>query len=90
MIEARAVIQNEAGIHCRPSVILVREGVAYAGKIRVTAASGMCTLTSALEVLMLGLEKGAEVTIQVAGPDEGAFANKLADLFERHFDFPPC
>ncbi len=89
MFKTKAVVQNEAGIHCRPSAILVKEGSAYAGKILVTAESGSCDLTSALECIMLGLEPGAEVTIQVTGPDEEAFGKKLAELFETHFDFPP-
>jgi phosphocarrier protein len=89
MFETTAIVQNEAGIHCRPSAVLVKEGSAYDGVILVEAASGSCNLTSALECIMLGLEKGAEVTIQVTGPDEEAFANKIKDLFEFHFDFPP-
>jgi phosphocarrier protein HPr len=89
MFETKAVVQNEAGIHCRPSAILVKEGCAYPGEILVQAESGSCTLTSALECIMLGLECGAEVTIQVTGPDEEAFGKKLAALFETHFDFPP-
>lgn len=89
MFEAKAIVQNEAGIHCRPSAILVKEGSAYPGEILVQAASGSCNLTSALECIMLGLEKGAEVTIQVTGPDEEAFGKKLVELFETHFDFPP-
>ena len=89
MFESKATILNEAGIHCRPSAILVKAGMAYAGEILVTAESGTCTLTSALECIMLGLEKGAEVTIQVTGPDEEEFGEKLTKLFETHFDFPP-
>jgi phosphocarrier protein len=89
MIETKAVIQNTAGIHCRPSALLVKEGSAYEGEILVTAQSGTCNLKSALELIMLGLEKGAEVDIQVTGPDEEAFARRLAELFETHFDFPP-
>ncbi|MDF7824040.1 HPr family phosphocarrier protein [Pontiellaceae bacterium B12227] len=89
MFEAKAVIKNEAGIHCRPSAILVKEGSSYEGKILVTAPSGSCDLTSALECIMLGMEQGTEVTIKVTGPDEEAYARKLADLFETHFDFPP-
>ncbi len=89
MIETKAVIQNEAGIHCRPSAILVKEGCAYDGEIVVTADSGSCTLTSALELIMLGLEKGTPVAIQVSGPDEENMAKKLVELFETHFDFPP-
>ncbi|MCK4563750.1 MAG: HPr family phosphocarrier protein [Verrucomicrobia bacterium] len=89
MFETKATIRNEAGIHCRPSAILIKAGMAYAGEILVTAESGTCTLTSALECIMLGLEKGAKVTLQVTGPDEEAFGKKLAELFETHFDFPP-
>lgn len=89
MFEAIAVVQNEAGIHCRPSAILVREGSAYEGSILVQADSGSCDLKSALECIMLGLEKGTEVKIQVTGPDEDAFGRKLVELFETHFDFPP-
>ena len=89
MVEVKAVIQNSAGIHCRPSALLIKEGSAYEGEILVTAGSGTCNLKSALELIMLGLEKGAEVDIQVTGPDEEAFAHRLAELFETHFDFPP-
>ncbi len=89
MLEVKAVIQNEAGIHCRPSAILVKEGSSYPGEILVSAPSGTCDLKSALECIMLGMEQGTEITIRVTGPDEEEYAKKLADLFETHFDFPP-
>jgi phosphotransferase system HPr (HPr) family protein len=89
MFETKAVVLNEAGIHCRPSAILVKEGSSYPGKILITTPSGTCDLTSALECIMLGMEQGTEVKIQVTGPDEEAYAKKLAALFETHFDFPP-
>jgi phosphocarrier protein HPr len=89
MFQAKATIQNEAGIHCRPSAILVKEGSSYPGEILVTAEAGTCTLTSALELIMLGLEVGTDVKIQVTGPDEEQYCNKLVELFETHFDFPP-
>ncbi len=89
MIKAKAVVQNEAGIHCRPSAILVQEGCAYEGEILVTAQAGSCNLKSALELIMLGLEKGTEINIEVTGPDEEDEAKKLVELFETHFDFPP-
>lgn len=89
MVQTTAVVQNEAGIHCRPSAILVNEGSAYTGEILVSSATGECTLTSVLELIVLGLEQGDEVTIQVTGPDEETFAKKLVELFETIFDFPP-
>ena len=89
MVDRKAVVQNEAGIHCRPSAILVKEGCSYDGEILVTAASGTCNLKSALELIMLGLERGTELNIRVEGPNEEAEAAKLVELFETHFDFPP-
>ena len=89
MVETKAVVQNKAGIHCRPSAILVKEGMDYPGEILVTAPSGSTNLKSALELIMLGLEEGTEVSIRVSGPNEEEEARKLAELFETHFDFPP-
>jgi len=88
MFKAKAVVKNEAGIHCRPSAILVTEGSAYSGEILISAESGTCTLTSALELIMLGLEVETVVTIQVTGPEEEVFCQKLVEIFETHFDFP--
>tara|TARA_A200000113_G_scaffold15728_1_gene14018 strand:+ start:93 stop:365 length:273 start_codon:yes stop_codon:yes gene_type:complete len=88
MTRVEAVIKNEAGIHCRPSAILIRERAGYEGEVRVHSESGSTDLTSALECIMLGLEKGAQVTIEVSGPNEEVFAKNLANLFEREFDFP--
>jgi phosphocarrier protein HPr len=87
MVKREAVIQNEAGIHCRPSAILVETRNAYSGEVTVRSEQGVITLKSALECIMLGLEKGAHVTIEVEGPDEAQFAEELVTLFERQFDF---
>lgn len=89
MVKKNAVIRNQAGIHCRPSAILVGEGSRYEGTIRVVSDAGECNLTSTLEIIMLGLEEGAEVTIYVEGPDEEMVGSRLVELFETHFDFPP-
>tara|TARA_E500000178_G_scaffold11016_3_gene10810 strand:- start:7329 stop:7601 length:273 start_codon:yes stop_codon:yes gene_type:complete len=88
MTRIEAVIKNEAGIHCRPSALLIQERAGYEGQVRVHSESGSTDLTSALECIMLGLEKGARVTIEVSGPDEERVAKSLAELFEREFDFP--
>ena len=88
MVHVEAVIKNEAGIHCRPSALLIKERTMYEGDVVVHSESGSTTLQSALECIMLGLEQGARVRIEVDGPNEEAFANRLAKLFETEFDFP--
>lgn len=89
MIEKKAIIQNEQGIHCRPSAMIVRFVDSYEGDIRVRAERGETSLRSILELMSMELYPGVEVTIQVTGPDEEEFCHDLVALFETHFDFPP-
>lgn len=89
MVEGKATVKNEAGIHCRPTAKIIEAASKYAGTITVTGERGSTTLKSALEMMMLALVQGAQVTIQVDGPDEEATLQQFVDLFEYHFDFPP-
>ncbi len=88
MVEVTAVIQNEAGIHCRPTAVITQAATEYGGTVTVSAPSGSCELGSALELMMLGLEPGTTVVIEVEGPEEETAAAKFKELFETEFDFP--
>jgi len=89
MVEKKAIIQNQQGIHCRPSAMIVRFVNSYEGDILVRANRGETSLRSILELMSLELYPGSEVTIQVNGPDEEEFCHDLVALSETHFDFPP-
>lgn len=89
MVELMAIVQNSAGIHCRPSAVIIKEVMNYPGVIRVSANSRQSDLRSVLGLLALGLLPGSDLTIRVSGPDEGTFCRKLVSLFETNFDFPP-
>lgn len=88
MVETKAIIRNEAGIHCRPTAVITQAAAQYKGTITVLAPAGSCLLGSALELMMLGLECGTQITVQAEGPDEAAAAAKFKELFETEFDFP--
>jgi len=88
MVEVKAVIKNEAGIHCRPTAVITQAAATVKSVLTVTAPSGSCQIGSALELMMLGLEQGTQITIQAKGPDEAAAAAKFKELFETEFDFP--
>lgn len=89
MIERKAVISNGAGIHCRPAAVILKEVRDYDGEIIVSASSGSCRLTSVMELLVLCLEQGTEVSVAVEGENEEYIAARLVELFERIYDFPP-
>ncbi len=89
MIELTATVQNEMGIHCRPSAAILNATKDYPGDITVTAPAGEARLKSVLELISLGLIQGTDVTVSVSGPDEEGMCRTLVELFETHFDFPP-
>ncbi len=86
----KATIRNAHGIHCRPSAIIINECRPYAGTVMLSAdGKGEITISSLLDLLSLGLQEGEPITITVDGPDDEQMADKMLELFERHFDFPP-
>jgi len=86
--EIKALIQNEAGIHCRPTALITQATAGVDAVITVVSPDGSCELGSALELMMLGLEHRTEVILQVEGPDEVVVADQFKKLFETEFDFP--
>jgi phosphotransferase system HPr (HPr) family protein len=87
VIERIAIVRNDAGIHCRPSAVIIKAASQYAGEITVFTGAGDVDLHSMLALVALGLDVGSEVRIRVTGPDEEAFCALLAELFETRFDF---
>jgi phosphotransferase system HPr (HPr) family protein len=88
MVEVKAVIKNEAGIHCRPTAVITQAVAGFKSTVTVISPAGSCHLGSALEMMMLGLEQGTQITLQAEGPDEAAAVAKFKELFETNFDFP--
>ncbi len=89
MFQKTVEIQNRAGIHCRPSSVIVLAAGPYLSdhEITVIGPRGSVKLASILDLLTMGLQKGESVTLEVAGPKENEIGTKLADLFATEFDF---
>jgi phosphocarrier protein len=85
----KAVIKNSAGIHLRPSGIIMKAIDQYEGKVLLDNGSTRLEADSIMSIISLGLCEGDAVTIQVDGPHETETADELVLLFETHFDFPP-
>lgn len=89
MTTMTATIKNAAGIHCRPSTVIVKALLDYRGTISISSDLAVCDLRSVMELMVLALRKGDTVSISVEGPDEENTCRKIVDLFETNFDFPP-
>lgn len=89
MIERKAKINNEQGIHCRPASVILKEMRDYEGDIYILTDNGEAKLLSVMGLLGLGLDKGRDITIRVEGSDEEEVSKRLVDLFEFNYDYPP-
>ena len=81
-------MQNDAGIHVRPSGVIIGEVKDYPGTITVEANDFSVQLNNVMGLLSLGLVKGDQVRLKVEGPEEQLFIEKLVRLFEKRYDFP--
>ena len=90
MQERLVTIRNKAGIHCRPSsVILNTISKEFPDHRFEVISEGIPTeLNSILALISLGLSCGTQVVLQVEGVDEEKAVQRIGDLFEYEFDFP--
>lgn len=88
MVTRHTTIQNEFGIHCRPSAVIIKAVRNYKGRLIVRFLGDECDPRSILGLMSLGLKKGDEIEIEVSGEDAERVADELAELFARQFDFP--
>ena len=89
--ERRFTVRNRAGIHCRPSgVILEAMHNEFPGHtFTFVAPGGEVELDGLLTLLSQCLVQGTAGTLRVEGPEAERAAQRIGDLFERNFDFPP-
>jgi phosphotransferase system HPr (HPr) family protein len=87
MVTLSATVGNELGIHARPSLLIARAALEYAGSITVHSDDGVANAKSVLELLGLAAGPGRRLEITVSGPDEAAVARRFVGLFEQHYDF---
>ncbi|MGL1894528.1 MAG: HPr family phosphocarrier protein [Spirochaetaceae bacterium] len=87
MVETTAVINNEKGIHVRPSGIIFKAILGYTGNIIVVKNSIETPVRDIISILTLGLAKDTNIIIRIDGPDEARMLSILKELFERSFEF---
>ncbi len=91
MKERVVTIRNRAGIHCRPSGVIlntINQEFPYHRFEIETVEDKRIELNSMLALISLGLALGAQATLRCTGPDEEKAIRRIGDLFETEFDFP--
>jgi phosphocarrier protein HPr/phosphocarrier protein len=85
MIRKEITIQNEQGFHVRPAQMFADRANMFRAAVKVIGESGEADGKSMLELMTLGLVKGARIILETDGPDESEAMRALTELVEGRF-----
>ena len=86
MVEQMITIQNRAGIHARPSALLVQTAKDFDASIYLEKGSDRINGKSIMGILTLGASYGSEIKVIAEGPDEQAALEAMVKLFDKKFE----
>ncbi|MCC7152185.1 MAG: HPr family phosphocarrier protein [Rubrivivax sp.] len=85
MIKSDIRIVNRLGLHARASAKLTKLAASFASEVHLTRNGRRINAKSIMGVMMLAAGMGAEVEIEVDGPDEEAAMQALRTLIDGRF-----
>ena len=85
MIQQELEIINKLGLHARASAKLTQMAARYKSDVWLTRNGRRINAKSIMGVMMLAAGKGAKVTLEADGPDEGDAIEALAGLVNDRF-----
>jgi len=85
MQQREVEIVNKLGLHARASAKLTQLAARYQSDVQMSRNGRKVNAKSIMGVMMLAAGKGAKVTIEVDGPDEGDAMNAIVSLIGDFF-----
>lgn len=85
MIKKKVEITNEAGLHARPAASLVKLASKFSSEFYIHMYGYKVNGKSILGVMTLAAEQGAELELEISGPDEEEAAEAIVNLIENGF-----
>ncbi len=85
MIKKKVTIVNSAGLHARPSAALVKLASKFKSDFFIHSYGYRVNGKSILGVMTLAAEHGAELELEVDGPDEDEAMSAIEELVDNKF-----
>ena len=85
MVEKRAIMKNQVGLHARPATFFIQKANEFKSGIWIEREERKVNAKSLLGVLSLGVVKGGEINIIADGEDEAEALEALLLLIETNF-----
>jgi len=86
MTEKIVKVVNRAGIHARPSALLVQTTKNFSSNIYIEKGTDRINAKSIMGIITLGASYGTELRIIAEGDDEETAVETLVKLFESKFE----
>ena len=86
MTERTVKVINRAGIHARPSALLVQTTKNFSSNIYLEKGTDRINAKSIMGIITLGAAYGTELKILAEGEDEEIAVEILVKLFESKFE----
>jgi phosphocarrier protein len=86
MTEKIITVANRAGVHARPSALLVQTTKNFSSNIFLERNNDRINAKSIMGIITLGASFGTELKIIAEGEDEVAAVDAVAKLFESKFE----
>ena len=85
MISRSVQIVNKLGLHARPSAMLVSTAAKFQSEVFFTKEGLRVNGKSIMGVMMLAAEAGAELLVEITGPDEAAALEAVVQVIASGF-----
>lgn len=69
LVKKKLVVKNQSGLHARPAALFVQIANKFDARITVRRDDEEVNGKSIMGILMLGAEKGSEISIEAEGED---------------------
>lgn len=83
MVEKVYTITNDAGLHARPSTVLVSTATRFKSEIMLEYKERKVNLKSIMGVMSLGIPKGASVKVIVDGEDGSQAIESIDEVMKK-------
>ena len=85
MINHKLIVQNSLGLHARPAGHIVNIASAAQSSVELLYLDQRVNAKSILNLMMLAINPGEEVSFIIDGSDEQKVADELTELFNNKF-----
>jgi phosphocarrier protein len=85
MLEKDIVVSNKAGVHARPSALIVKTASRFDSEVFLSCEGTEVNAKSIMSVMMLAAAMGSVVRIRTEGNDEDKAMEAIIQLFESKF-----